>query len=444
MLPYIFVFALLTFVCLGALYRPPIGVIGYYGFFLLMPEWNWRWALPPFFPYQKYVAAATLIGVLLSGLRGNRWTHSASMATACLLSFLGLAFLSAQFTIMPEETAKYMDALWKIVLMAVIAIHVLDSPRWIFAGLWSVALAQGYNAYQINDSYFERGRCIFVKRPWGYHGDANLYCIITIPIMAISAALMFSTRPLWQKVAAGAIFVLQMHQIMMMESRGCMIGSLVMVPLLLLLMPQTRWNWAAVTAAIVCGAILAGPSVVAEFSSSFRKEGERDSSAESRFLLWKTGARITADYPLLGVGPHAGQKLVAQYLGMPGGRKGLHNLFFEISTGCGVPATVLYCIFFGVAWGTATWALLRRRWQPLPDWAETTYVAVSTGLIGYMVASMFSSGAVLESSYLLGAFGLATSLILARDRRRERLQFNQNDLHSSGLAMNPDVGLEQP
>lgn len=416
MLGPLFVFPLLAFVCLGALWRPAIGAIGYYGFVLLMPEWNWRWSIPTDLQYQKYIAGATLIGLLVSGLRGNRWTTSSGLACTLLTVFLALAFASAQFSILPEATAFYIDAIWKIVLMAIVTVHVIDTPRAVLIGLWTAMIAQGYNAYQINEHYFKTGINWYAYRPWGMKGDNNLYSILTVPVMGVSLAIMFGSRELWKKLLAGALFTLQMHQIMLMESRGCMLGSLLMAPVFLWFMPKTPWNWTAVWTAVLLGGLLAGPMVVDELSSSFKAEGERDSSAESRFTLWRAGAAITADYPLLGVGPYAGQRLVPQYAGYGGNRKGLHNLLFEISTGCGVPATICYFLFFAIAWFVAVQGLRRRKRNPLPEWAEISYLAAAGGIVGYMVSSMFSSGALLETSYMIAAFALATSLILARER----------------------------
>jgi hypothetical protein len=430
----LFIFPLLIAVCLGALWRPAIGVIGYYGFVGLEPDWNWRWSLPADFQYQKYIAIATLLGLLVTGLRGNRWTTSATLACVSLGIFLVLAFISGQSSIMPEATAHYLDLLWKIILMTGVAVHVLESPGWITAGMWTAVLSQGYNAYQINLDYLQRGYCAYTTdRSWGNKGDNNGYSIFTMPILAITMSLMFGSRPLWQKLLAGAVLVLQMHQIMLMESRGCMLGGLAMIPLVLWYMPQTKLNWSAVVMAVVLGGALAGPSVIEEFSSSFKPEGERDGSAESRFDVWRAGMLITADYPLLGVGPWAGQRLVPQYAELPGERKGLHNLIFEISTGCGVPALLFYLGFFAIGWWVALRALRRRKREPLPEWAVVAYLATVSGLVGYFVSSMFSSGAVLESSYMLTAFALATSLVLKRLRSEEPylLMIEQDNLHET-------------
>jgi O-antigen ligase len=239
-------------------------------------------------------------------------------------------------------------------------------------------------------------------------------------VRAITASLMFVSPQVWKKVVCGLLFTMQMHQLMLLESRGCMIGAIVMAVALLWYMPQTKLNWLAVCTAVILGSILAGPSVVGEFSSSFRQKEDLDVSAVGRFDLWKAGWRITCEYPLLGVGPWAGQRLVPQYIGLAAERKGLHNLFFEISTGCGIPALILYLTYFAIAWVIAVRALWSRRQDPLPEWAEVSYLATASGLVGYFVSSMFSSGALLESSYMLAAFSLATNLVLQHERRFEQ------------------------
>lgn len=419
MLSQIFVYGLLAYICFNALVRPHVGVIGYYGIILLQPEWNWRWSIPQGMGFQKYIAAATIIGFLASNFRGNRFTSTANHAMQALSAFMALAFVSMQFSIAPEASLFYMDTLWKMVLMAFIGIRVIDTPRKVIALLWVLVLAQGFNAYRINESYFEIGVCIFRINGYGPSGDNNMYSILTVPIMAASASLALYSKPLWQKCLAAGILLLQLHQIMLMESRGCMMGGIVMLATLICFMPRTTVNVWGVTLCLLAGAALAGPPVIAEFSSSFKKEGEqRDSSAESRFALWKAGYQITKDHPLLGVGPWAGQYLVPRYLGISGRQKGLHNLYFEIGAGCGIPAAICYFSFFAIA-GWACFRLLwRQKPEPIPDWLGCVSLAVFPGLIGYMASSMFSAGALLESSYALAVAGLAGTCIWAAEKRR--------------------------
>lgn len=413
-----FVYTLLVYICAGAILRPHIGVIGYYGFILLQPEWNWRWSIPQGMGFQKYIAIATLLGFLFSGFKGSRLTGTAAAGLSGLVAFMGLAFLSYQQSIEPDATFHYVDSLWKMILMACIGVKVLDTPRRMMTLLWVLVAAQGFNAYRINESYFEIGRCIYASRGYGTSGDNNLYSIVTVPIMAVSASLAVYSKPMWQKLLAAGILALQAHEIMLLSSRGCMLGTIPMLALVVWMMPKTTLNVWGVAAAAVLGAALAGPPVVEEFMSSFEKGENRDSSAESRFYIWKAGYEITRDHPLLGVGPWAGQFLVPKYIGLPGRQKGLHNLYFEIGAGCGIPAAICYFSYFLIA-GWACFRLLwRQKREPIPDWLGCLCLAVFPGLIGYMASSMFSAGALLESSYALAAGGLAGTCVWAAEKRR--------------------------
>jgi O-antigen ligase len=189
-----------------------------------------------------------------------------------------------------------------------------------------------------------------------------------------------------------------------------MLGGLLLVALGVLFMPKNRTSITMISIGLGLGIMLAGPSVIEEFNSSFKAEGERDSSAESRFLIWKAGAAIMMDYPLLGVGPWAGERIVpAYYEGDMGGytTKALHNLFFEIGTGVGVPGLTAYLLFFGIPWIAhfQLWIKERDRMEP---WMRVCNLSMLCGVPGYWAASMFSSGALIESPYLLVVLGCAS------------------------------------
>ena len=143
MLGPIFVFGLLIYICVQSLTRPYVGVVGYYGFAMLQPQWNWRWSLPPDFPFQKYIVAATMIGFLCTGLRGIALRGFSLRAILALVLFLAIAYLAAMSSINPPRTAFYMGYLWKLVLMACMALILLDTPYKVTALLWAITLGQG-------------------------------------------------------------------------------------------------------------------------------------------------------------------------------------------------------------------------------------------------------------------------------------------------------------
>ncbi|QDT60901.1 O-Antigen ligase [Stieleria bergensis] len=411
MLGQLIVYPLFCLLCVAGVVRPWIGLVGFYGWVILEPQWNWRWSISQDFQFQKYIAIATLAGWLLSGAKVPHLSRGALVGIYCLVAFLILGFISQAQSIDPELSSFYMSNMWKIVMMAVLAILLIDRPEKVWIALIVCSVAQGYSAFRINEQYFQDGYCLYAYRPWGTKGDNNLYSNLTVPLIACSIAVAIYSKKNLIRYGCGFIAILQIHQIMLLQSRGAMLASMMMALIIVWAMPKNRFTIRSTIFCIIATIFLAGPSVVKEFSSSFESDGNRDASADSRFYLWKAGAAITQDYPLLGVGPYAGQRLVPSYYEgeLDTTRKGLHNLAFEISTGFGIPATVLYFAFFMIPW-FSVWSLRSKlgNMNNAQDWSGAACVAVLAGIPGYLVGSMFSSGALSESSYCLAAIGLAT------------------------------------
>ena len=421
MISALVIYAFFAWGCFEGLRRPWVGLIVYYAFVTLEPDWNWRWAIDTTFPYQKYIAASLLLGMLISGFRKAPVVGLTKYSFYSLAGFVAIAYVSATQSIKPDYSFEYMGVIWKVVLMAILTVWLIDTPKKLWLLMWVVVICQGYNAYQINLQYFQDGYCRYAVNGWGNKGDNNVYSIFTIPIMGISAALAIYGRNVWQLLLAGCVFVMQLHVLMLLESRGTMIGGIFLAAIFAICVPKSARVWGVLGTAVLCGVLLSGPSVVAEFSSAFKGEGARDSSADSRFELWKAGTVISKDNALLGVGPNAGRFVVPQYVDSEGrDQKALHNLFFEISTGCGVPATLLYLAFFGLVLVPCLWLLWSGN-SELPDWAAASSLAVACGIPGYWLASMFSSGALLESSYLLVAIGGVALQIHRREQAKQLL-----------------------
>ena len=422
MLAPIVIIGIILTCAIVALFRPEVGIIAFYGLYLLQPEWNWRWTVLRTFDHQETLAIATLIGTLVTFGSGNTFNRAALWAYGVLTIFIGLVFLSYLQTINATSSWFYVDVLWKAILMSGLAAYHLDSPKKVLAMMWVAVVAQGYNAFQINLQYFEDGYSLYARiRTWGFGaGDNNGYTIGTIPVIAMSGALAVFSSRWWQKALAGSIAILQIHQIMLFDSRGGMVGAMLMCVAFYVLIPKTPKTILVGLSLFLAGATLAGPSVVERFSSSFVGTENLDSSAASRFDLWKAGAQITSDYPLLGVGPRCGRYLVAGYF--PQGKSGksvrvkaLHNLFFEISTGCGLPAALLYMAHFAIIWFASLVVYFRTKHGPPEEGPlRCVMLAVLAGQIGYWAASMFSSAALIESTYLITAIGAAALCIHTR------------------------------
>ncbi|WP_160167291.1 O-antigen ligase family protein [Rhodopirellula sp. SWK7] len=308
----------------------------------------------------------------------------------------------------------------KIVAMTLVAILVIRDHQHLKFACWGLALAQALNAFNINQIYFSQGHLNVMTLMWNFL-DNNTYSISTLPIFALTLSLMLCVDRVALRLLAGGIVALQLHQLMLLESRGTMLGAVCIIVLSVCFMPRRRSNFLLVAIAFAVGTIMAGPPVVKEFASIFGTEAELDDSASSRFLLWRAGVAIIQDYPILGAGPWAGEVLVPQYYdGDLGDRttKALHNLFFEMATGAGLPAAIALICFYYFVWSSAfrCRSVLLDRADALvnPEYVRSVVLALICGIPGFWVASMFSSGLLIESPYIVVAIGLG-AIALAKE-----------------------------
>jgi O-antigen ligase len=415
MLGYVCVVAAIV-ICGIAIFKPIAGTVGFYFFALLDPSWNWRWVLSKDLGIQKWLFIATLIGVLLQWGALGKTSKLGHRCILALTAFSCIAFTSAQLSSFPEVGVWYNSILFRVLAMVGLGIVTVTKPRHAFFLGLACILGQAYNAVEINREYFQLGYCQYAYASnWGYKGlDNNGYSILTVPVLAIALSIALCPGNLKVRADAGLIAALEMHQLMLLQSRGSMIGAVLLGALAVFFTPKTTQAMALILVGVVGVGVLAGPPVYREFMSSFAAEEELDASAESRFYLWKAGANMMMDHPWIGVGPNASRYYVPKYYDFEKGSvmdvKALHNLFFEVATENGIPAVCIFLTFYALPW----LYVFRNRHHFLnknQKWTPALCIAVLAGIPGYLMASMFSSGTLIESSYILPiiACGLASS-----------------------------------
>lgn len=390
---------------------PPLGCAAFYFFNLLDPAWNWRWDIPQDPGFQKWIAIAILLGFVAH--QGWRTTISRTsfMTLGLLATFVLLCYISGANSAYPAKSTLYLDMLWRIALIVAISLLLIaDEKRAAILATGSV-LGQAYNSFQINLEYLQIGYCRYASMSdWGLKGlDNNGYSILTIPVLALSIATALSPWRWWIRSLAIGVCLMQLHQLMLLESRGSMLGALLTLAIAIWYCPKSMMTNSMLLVGALLVSFLAGPPVIREFTSVFASDGNLDVSAESRFHLWKAGAAIMWDYPFLGVGPGCSASFVPLYYNFAAlqadNEKALHNLFFEIMCENGVFTGLIYLAFFLLPWSTV-W-LNRRRFLSDNPRQCTLALGVIAGIPGYFLASMFSSGTLIESSYLLPIIGCA-------------------------------------
>ena len=404
-------FALLA---VAALRWPWIGVSAYMTYVTLGPDSHYGYLFPSALSTQRILGGAVFAGLLLNASPRFPLAPPAKWAARSLTAFMLVASASALDSLFPDKSWWFWDHFWKIWLVVLLAVRLLDTPAKVMATIWMIVLAQAYNALLVNREYFSLGYS--VTREAGRHFlDNNTYGLSTLPPMALAAALAIYCRPVWQRALAGAILALQVHQMLLLDSRGGMTSMIGMFLIGFLLMPKRVDTLAGSAIVLVLGLSLAGPHVVQRFESIFAKEEKLDESAMSRYDLWAAGWQIMNDYPVLGAGVFAGERLVPKYTRFKEDKeKALHNLALDIGSGTGYLGLACYLAFFGFGWACAMKLVFLD--QAPPAWAGAAGLGVAAGLPAYWFGSTFSSSALIEAPYFAVALA-ACAYSIARHRR---------------------------
>lgn len=403
----IFVYTAFLFICVATFARPTIGAIGYVGFVAFEPTWLWRFQLDPMFPYQKWVVACLLLGWMLHFFHTRNLSLTSVVPLGLLIGVLAFAHLSATGSYAPEKTEFFLRQFNKIVLMCGVVTLVLSSKPATQAALVIMAIGISYNAFEINADYYRQGFSLVNQDGWSKM-NANGYALVMLIGTLFTFALAQYATSFLGTVGWLIASLLNAHAIMIVESRGAMLGLIMAGILHFIFMRPTQKNIGLTASILVGGLIIAGPPVLKEFASIFAQK--LDNSGESRFYIWDAGIRISLDYPWFGIGPWAGEALVpAYYQGT--GKAGaeyiaLHNLELEISTGMGIPAMLAYVAFFFLPWNRARKMIWNQRAMPTDESSAILHGSV-LAIPAYWTAAQFNSGSLVEIPYLMVAILIA-------------------------------------
>jgi O-antigen ligase len=384
-----------------ALFRPYVGLLIYVCFAIIKPELTWEWAVPAG-SYSKTIAIAMAIGWLLQ--RCGTWDFGRGRnAVLLLVLFLGWVALSAAAA--PDTTAAwtYLDYLAKIVFPFVVGATLVQSPCQLKQLAWVIALSVGYIAFLENEKYFTG---VFRERE-------NL----TAHTLMIGAGLTFhlglTAGRRWQTALAFGMAALMVHGVFIHESRGAMLGLVVIGVMTFLIIPKRPRHYALLVVIAALAVASAGKQVKERFETVFASAEQRDASAQSRLDLWRDMFDAARRNPLLGVGP-AHWHLIAQSYGWPQGKDG-HGLWVQYTAELGFPggfailAFYLSCVIALLPW--------RRHWHDArsPELRHFACMAVGS-LPGFMVGAQFGSFSGMELPYYVALLGVGTLRLLAREK----------------------------
>jgi probable O-glycosylation ligase (exosortase A-associated) len=398
---------------LVSLGRPFVGLLIYICFAILKPEALWYWSVPRG-NYSRIVAIGLLVGWALHGFGNWSFGRAAPIVLAFILYVCWSAVCAFQCVADSALAFAQVEDYLKILLPFLVGITMIRTIGQLKQLAWIIVLSQGYLAYEFNMQYIgSRG---FDPNDWHHGGlDRNGIAITMVTAAGFAFFLGIHAARWWAKLLALALAALMSHVVMFSMSRGGMLSLVVTGVVTFILIPKRPSYIAVFLLAAVLGLRLAGPKVVERFLTTTAEAKTRDESAQSRLELWQALIQVTAQHPVVGVGPQNWRPIASSF-GFTEGKDG-HSTWLMVLAEMGIPGLALLVCFYAIC----MLRLLRftRDSYPVPDpWFRYFARMVLASFAGFAISAQFVTVYAVELPYYVVLIG-AGVLVLSSDVNAE-------------------------
>jgi O-antigen ligase len=352
------------------------------------------------------------------------------------LVFLLWALVTALFSIAPEmATDAYIERLKALVIFFVV-VNTVRTPQQL--RLYILIILVAFVIYPARGTLqnYVTGNRLFGRAIWNkMYSNPNDLGAITLLMLGLALAIAsVKTQSTRIRRGATALVPVTLLIILLTQSRGVFIGLLVGFgpPLLARLRKRPSATAPVLTAlAVVALLVPAGAwqrlegitkltsvETIAQAHKPQSTSGGQaafylqvaDESAAQRFEILKTGLRIFASSPILGVGIGCYNEANARVAPSLGSRDA-HNTYVGLAAEMGLPGLLLWV---GLV-GSVMAQVRRRRAQLRADDHTIQVLWIERAVIGYLIAAIFASYAGLTMFYLLLGTLWAASNVLGHE-----------------------------
>lgn len=376
---------------------------------------------------------AMVMGRLGRGLSLSRVTPELGGVAA-----LGAIILcTAPFSIwMGGAVGTFTEVYVKVILIFLLMVNTLTSPKRVEQFMWLLVLTTGYIAFRAVFDYTRGFNLIENGRVRGAIGgmfrNPNDLALNMVAVLPMAASLALRARTLVGGLMASGCAVLMIGTVIASQSRSGFVGLAVMALFLggYLLRRRPAVAFAAALA-IVLALPLMPVSYWNRISSITDESRDQTGSREARQILLRESFAAFLQHPLTGVG--AGQFTNYNPEGREQPWRESHNVVLQVAAELGVFGLLVFMFLVarGALAGTQVRRLLRRaghgpprpRRQHAPPgdasitpaevaWLRAHTAAMSAALAGWFACALFSSVAYNWTFYYVLALAIAPREIL--------------------------------
>ena len=244
---------------------------------------------------------------------------------------------------------------------------------------------------------------LYKDRVFSTFGQAEWLGAYFVLCLALGSALLWHVRPL-ARFVVGSLLGLMLIGLLLTLSRGAYLGMGVAAAVFVFSLvpgarPTRRWLLALPALGFIAVLVSMVPPVRSEaetiVSRAVSTTDLSEGSIADRLDLWKVGAAIAIDHPILGTGPETYPLLFPQYRdSLLANRRDFwlayrpenpHNMYLAIAAGAGIPALAAYLALIGALFVQLIGALKHAPSRA----ARVTLAAVLAAAAGHLVTDLF-------------------------------------------------------
>ena len=404
-----------------------------------------------------------LISLFMGRLARRQTLTRMTPELAGVLAFGGLMLLTAPFSIWFGGAVNVFFELYsKVILVYLLAVNVLGSPRRLERLTWILVIALGYLGFRAVFDYARgvnviQGGTRVMGSVGGIMQNPNDMALNMVSFLPLAAVLAMQAKTLPKRLVAAGCGVMMMGAIVATGSRGGFLGFAMMLVVLAIFAARKRPGFVFAGALFVICALPLAPSSYWQRIASITDDSKDDvESSQARRTLMVESFAAFVERPLTGVG--AGQFKDWNPQGRTEAWHEAHNVWLQVGAELGIfgIAMFLFLVFRAFHAVFQSRRLLRRN-RPKrsrisagaataggatgtldgPGIADAEFLdahsaAMAASLAGWFVCAFFASVAYNWTFYyllalaaapreILRARGLAAAALASAGRMRGRL-----------------------
>lgn len=416
----------------GNLHHPFLGVMIYYVFAVLRPQFIWAWSLPEF-AWSFYVAVGTILATLALkvGILSSEDDTSQKNWNICHFAVIafGVWISLTYFTARNQYVAyPYFIEYLKIFTMFIVARFAITKWKQLWRIHLSIIFTLCYISYEINDIYFSKGYMFVYKQGYGGldNNGAALMLAMAVPLC------MYAWDGIRHWIRWGFLLFIPViiHAVLTSYSRGAMVSLIAIIPIFVI--RSRKRGQVMLILALVLATIpfLAGKEIQERFFTL--QQNDIDESANSRRNSWAIGWRMAMENPIFGMGIRNSNLYTFAYGADMEGRT-IHSQWIQTAADSGISALILYIsMFIAMLYCASKVRGLYRRIDS--DEARKMLMIVNGcegALLLFCVGATFLSLENFELPYILLLI-VAQAWTLASANQQERLDAQPDQVEPEG------------